>query len=519
MQPQKSIAGLYKIWNAIAALPDGYWQAQKMEEVKRLIEAASGLWIEAVAADAYVTQGDSLKVTFFVNNRMGIAAKLNAVQLEGFDSALKTILQPNKNLAFTKNIKVSGSTPITQPYWLLKPMQEGYFDIPSQTQVGQADVDAAFTAVFDFEIEGRDMLVYRKLAYKFADQVKGEKYEPLTVLPPVSVNTNPSLLLLKKTEPKPEDAEVMITANKNIAANAVVSLTMEGQKLTTKTPAFTMAKGASKSYSFQILPQSVSRNVVDAIPTVKLDSARQNYLALATIRYDHIPYINHFYTDWLRLVPIDLRIEGRKIGYIVGAGDKVPEALEQMGYEVTFLTEKELERSNLKQFDAIITGVRALNTDEWLPKYYDKLMKYVQDGGNYIVQYSQANNIRSPKIGPYNFTVSGKRITNENATVTFLKPEHPVLNFPNKITQDDFKGWKQERSIYHADNWDANYDAVLRMNDPAEAPHDGSLIVTKYGKGYFTYTGLVFFRELPAGVPGAYRLLANIIALNKIKGS
>ena len=160
--------------------------------------------------------------------------------------------------------------------------------------------------------------------------------------------------------------------------------------------------------------------------------------------------------------------------------------------------------------------MRAFNTNEWLNKYYDKLMQYVEQGGNYIVQYSQANNIRA-KMGPYNFTVSGRRITDENAAVTFLKPDHPVLNFPNKISQADFQGWVQERSIYHAGDLDTHYETILRMNDPGESPDDGSLVIAHYGKGYFTYTGLVFFRELPAGVPGAYRLLANIIALNRKK--
>jgi hypothetical protein len=248
-----------------------------------------------------------------------------------------------------------------------------------------------------------------------------------------------------------------------------------------------------------------------------LDAAMSvNYLAMATIKYDHIPFINYFYTDWVKILPIDLKTYGKRIGYIVGAGDKVPEALEQMGYDVVLLTEKELVRNNLQQYDAIISGVRAFNANDWMGKYYDKLMKYVEEGGNYIVQYSQANNIRS-KIGPYNFTVSGKRITDENAAVTFLQPDHAVLNFPNKINQEDFKGWVQERSIYHAANLDPKYETILRMNDPNEAPDDGSLVIAKYGKGFFTYTGLVFFRELPAGVPGAYRLLANLIALNRKK--
>jgi hypothetical protein len=146
-------------------------------------------------------------------------------------------------------------------------------------------------------------------------------------------------------------------------------------------------------------------------------------------------------------------------------------------------------------------------------------MKYVEEGGNLVVQYNTSSNIGpvKAKIGPYDFNISRNRITNENAEVSFLKPGHPVLNFPNKITQADFKGWVQERSIYHANNLDSNYQTILRMNDPDENPDDGSLIIAPYGKGFFTYTGLVFFRELPAGVPGAYRLLANIIALNRKK--
>jgi hypothetical protein len=216
---------------------------------------------------------------------------------------------------------------------------------------------------------------------------------------------------------------------------------------------------------------------------------------------------------------IDLKTSGKKVGYIVGAGDKVPEALEQMGYEVTLLNDKELSRNHLQQFDAILTGVRAYNTDEWLNRHFEKLMKYVEGGGNLIVQYNTSSNagpVRA-KIGPYAFEISRNRITDENAAVHFLLPDHPVLNFPNKIREADFTGWVQERSIYHAAKLDSNYQSILRMNDPGDAPDDGSLVIAKYGKGYFTYTGLVFFRELPAGVPGAYRLMANLIALNRKK--
>ena len=191
-----------------------------------------------------------------------------------------------------------------------------------------------------------------------------------------------------------------------------------------------------------------------------------------------------------------------------------------MGYEVNILTDKEMSRNNLDKFDAIITGVRAYNTTEWINKHYDKLMKYVNDGGNLIVQYNTSNNIgpvRS-KISPYNLEITRNRITDENATVNILKPEHPAFNFPNIITQDDFNGWIQERSIYHGRDSSGKFEKLISMSDPGEKPDDGALLVAKYGKGWFTYTGLVFFRELPAGVPGAYRLLANLIALNRKKG-
>jgi len=519
MQPQKSLGNLLRIYFAISNLPNSYWRSQKMEEIKKLVEQASGMWVEAFTNEPYVTQGDSMKVNIVMNDRLGVGIKLLSAQVESFDSTFNVSLRPNKNFTFSKTIKVYDGTPPTQPYWLQKPMQPGYFEIPTQAQVGEPDVESAFTVAFRFEVLGQIMSFSRRLNYKSVDQVKGEQYQPITVLPPVSVNTNPNLLLVNLENVAKQNAEVQVVANKNIPFKAAsIGLRIGNQKQGIKEQAGIFSKNTTRRYNFEILPANLPTSNVDAIPTVRFDSAVQNYLALANIRHDHIPYINYFYTDWLRLVPLHLTITQSKIGYIVGAGDKVPEALEQMGYDVTLLTEKELERNNLKQFDAIISGVRAFNANGWMAKYYDKLMKYVEGGGNYIVQYSQNNNIRS-KIGPYNFTVSGKRITDENAAVTFLKPEHPVLNFPNKITQADFVGWVQERSIYHADNWDSNYEAILGMNDPGETPHNGSLIVSKYGKGFFSYTGLVFFRELPAGVPGAYRLLANLIALNKIKGS
>jgi LmbE family N-acetylglucosaminyl deacetylase len=515
--PQKSIPALLAIYRAMGALPTSYWKLQKIQELRTLIEQASGLWLECYTNENYVAQGDSLKLYFSVNDRLGTGARLERIRIEGFDTTLHLKLLPNRNFNFTRTIKTFPATPVSQPYWLQKPMEEGYYNVTNQLLIGQPDVDPAFEVSFNVVIEGIEFMIDCPVKYKFIDQVKGEQNQPVVVVPPVTVYTDPELMLLKKSDPTRKTLLMRGVANSSILyKNESADLYLDHSQLSKKDSMGRIAKGEIKQYLFSIDPNNYQETVT-AIPSIRFDSSSLNYLALATIKYDHIPFINYFYTDWVKLVPINLVTYNKKIGYIVGAGDRVPDALEQMGYEVTLLTEKELARNNLQQYDAIITGVRAFNTNEWMNKYYDKLMKYVENGGNYIVQYSQANNLKGGKMGPYNFSVSGKRITDESAPVTFLKPNHPVLNFPNKITQDDFKGWIQERSIYHADQLDTSFQTILRMNDPGEQPEDGALVIAKYGKGYFTYTGLVFFRELPAGVPGAYRLLANIIALNRKK--
>ncbi|MNU65874.1 hypothetical protein D3C71_551770 [compost metagenome] len=239
--------------------------------------------------------------------------------------------------------------------------------------------------------------------------------------------------------------------------------------------------------------------------------------SITRIEYDHIPY-QFFLTDaQAKIVFLDLKKTGNKIGYIAGAGDNVPACLTQIGYDVTLLTDELLAKEDLSIYSSIVTGVRAYNTNNRMPIYYDKLMTYVQQGGNLIVQYNTNNRIApmETKIGPYPFTISRDRVTDDNAKVEFLNPKHPVLNNPNVITKKDFEGWVQERGIYFATQMDERYETVFSMHDPNEEPHKGSLIISKYGKGNFVYTGLVFFRELPAGIPGAYRLFVNLLSLPK----
>ena len=524
VQPQNSVPQLVQIYKALKAMPEGYWKNLKLQEVSRLIEQASGLWMEATTTVQNAVQGDSLKFNFTLNNRGGLPVVFTKMSLDGADSLFTSYLQPNQNFIFSKTILVSDSKPISQPYWLKQKMEEGLFVVDDQQLIGQPDVTPPYVAQFDFMIDNEAFSFLRPVQFKSTDPVKGEVYQPVFVIPAMTVYASPDVVLFQKAKAQTKEVGVYASANKKINASQFEARVRSRYYATSqKNTSVLFPKNTSREYQFTLNSDKMSVNENDYLqPFADYTENGQNhyaYLAMTSINYDHIPTIRYFYSDGVKLLNIDLKTYNKKIGYIVGAGDKVPEALEQMGYEVTLLTNKELSRNNLQQFDAIIAGVRAYNTNEWLNNYYEKLMKYVQEGGNLIVQYNTSSNLGpvKAKMGPYDFTISRNRITDENAPVTFLKPEHPVLNFPNKISQNDFKGWVQERSIYHAANLDSNYQTILRMNDPNEAPDDGSLIVAPYGKGFFTYTGLVFFRELPAGVPGAYRLLANIIALNRKK--
>ena len=521
-QPHKSVPQLIQVYRALENLPDSYWKTQKLKETQQLIEDASGLWLETVANTQFAVQNDSLRFITTVNNRLGNSVKLNTVTFNQFDTVLNIELAKNKNLVINKAMYIPASIHVTQPYWLRDKMQEGYFNVNQQELIGRPDIEPAFTATYELVIEGMPLTITKPVRYKYTDPVKGELYQPVTVVPAVSIHTQPPLVLFKKGETIGKQVSVEVGANKNLQYKSANILLRNSSAITAKDGAATLAKGTARPIDITIKPSQLaeSKNEDYVLPFVTIDNDTSSYyLGQTTIRYDHIPNISRFYTDAIKLVRLDLKTQGKRIGYIVGAGDQVPEALEEMGYEVTLLTNKELSRNNLKQFDAIIAGVRAYNTNEWLNKYYEKLMKYVEEGGNLIVQYNTSNQIGPvrAKIGPYNFNISRNRVTDENAPVNFLKPEHQVLNYPNKISSDDFKGWVQERSIYHATDLDKKFETIISMSDPGEQADANSLIVAKHGRGYFTYTGLVFFRQLPAGVPGAYRLLANLIALNQKK--
>jgi len=512
--PSASLEGLVKIYKAITTLENSYWKKQKLKEVQNLVEASSGLFLEATANSQFAVQGDSLKITVTANNRLGIAA--GDVSVKVFNELPKLDpLKKNSNVSKTIAVFIKKDEELTQPYWLENPMEKGSFNVTSQQLIGKAENDP-LSVEFNVNIEGIDFSFIKPLRYKFTDPVKGEIYQPVFIVPEITVHITPELNVFNRG-----DNSGFATRNYHLFKDGnKLDSTIEDFKVLSKLP-----KGGktavSSAFDVATKTQQPGWKTGSAFVDLPVDNGKGvSYSDIREIDYDHIPSIKYFKEAKQKVLIADFITAGKSVGYIPGAGDKVPQALEQMGYKVTMLKEVDINTENLKQFDAVVTGVRAYNTNDWMSNVYEALMQYVSDGGVLVTQYNTSNFISSvkSKIGPYPFSISRNRVTDENAKVNFLLPDHPVLNYPNKITDKDFEGWIQERSTYHAEKIDSNYQRIISMKDPGEKEDEGSLIVGKYGKGKFVYTGLVFFRELPAGIAGAYRLFANLIASPEAPG-
>ena len=515
-QPELSVPALINIYKAIKELPVENWRNKKLAEVQQLIELCSALFVEATSGQQNVVEGDTLKISFVFNKRKEINAVLKQITIDKFDSAFSAILPTNQNLQINKNIVVNNKD-ISQPYWLEYPLKGGTFEVKDQRMIGKAENDPSFEVSIKLTINGEDFIIRRPVQYRVIDPVKGDTYQPIAVLPKIELSYfNENFISVNGA---PVKARIDLRTN-TIDTTGYAIIQQYSKSWENDAPFFQYAFTNYNEYSRSTIFRSTAANTntSEEIYVKTSDGKYDGYSK--TINYDHIPAITYFPKAKANLVKVEVKMVGKKIGYIVGAGDKVPQQLEQMGYSVKLLSETDLNDENLKQFDAIITGIRAYNIHVYLTNKNDVLNRYVQNGGNLIVQYLKSNLVGQKKIiaGPYPFTIDGSnRVTEEAAAVSFLLPQHTVLNYPNKITDKDFEGWVQERSTYQAIKTDEHFEMPMGMNDKADKQSNSSLAIAKYGKGNFVYASLVFFRQLPAGVPGAYRLMANLIALPKNK--
>lgn len=553
-RPEKSVDQLVAIYRELKKLPAGKYDLnvirdRKLRETEQLILACSGFWAEAVSTAYNTVPGTPADLTLTALARFAVPIQLKSItySFEKVDSTTNLALEHNKLYTFKHSGIVPENHPYSDPYWLRETHTNGLYNVADPLLRGIPENSGALSVVFHVSIGGESFAVQRDVVYKYVDPVKGEIYRPFELLPPATVNISEPVFVYADNNPK--TIQVRVKANQanvhgklelkapqgwnisipkpdvhlaakgeEVLIDAIVSPAVSGN--TSPTPGgmlTTMRNGGNGSTTAL---SSNATYVPDGLLTATLKIGDKSYgKAIERIEYDHIPYQFILRDATAKLVRLDVKKQGTKIAYIPGAGDDVATCLEQIGYSVTILTDELLDNADLSQFDAILTGVRAYNTNQRLGVHYQKLMDYVKNGGNLVVQYNTNSRVGpvAGKIGPYPFTVSRNRVTDETAMVTFTQPQHSVLTYPNRITESDFQNWIQERGIYFASDLDSNYQTVLTMHDPNEQPDGGSLIIAKHGKGNFVYTGLVFFRELPAGVPGAYRLLVNLLSIPENK--
>lgn len=512
--PEKSIPTLMNAYLEIEKLAPNNWILQKKKELKNIIAACAGLWFEAIAEDYSVATGDKLQVRARIINRSDIAIELKSFEVSGFT----TKEHINEKLAYNKpvekefSVAISENMKISQPYWLQKPPNPGRFAVEDQKLIGAAENSPVMRVLAELNIGGHAITFETPVTYGWRDQFDGDRYRPLEVVPKVTANIEEPAYIF--ADGQPQNLRVRLKSGVPQASGKINLELPEGWNSNPENIAFDLAKKEDESLvSFSVTPPAAaSEGAVKAI--VEMAGERTSF-SLVRIDYKHVPIQSYFPPAESRIVRLDLHKTERKIGYVMGAGDLVPQSLEQIGYKVTLLTDSDLEKGDLSIFDTIITGVRAYSTRHRLRQLHKRLLDFVFNGGTLVMQYNSNRGNVVENLGPYPMHLSFDRVDEEVAPVAIVNPSHPLMNMPNKITLHDFEGWVHDRGLYFANEFDKQYDTILSSHDSGKPATEGGMLYAKYGKGIFIYAGYSFFRQLPAGVPGAYRLFVNLISAGK----
>jgi LmbE family N-acetylglucosaminyl deacetylase len=512
--PSASIPDLLEVRSMIKKLSNKHWKEIKLAEVDRIIESALGLYLEATTSSQTATVGDEVELKVEYTNRSNVPITLKSVSINPavFDTTFQVEMLANEEGNWFYSFDIPKRSPITSPYWLNDKASFGMYHVDDETLIGKPITPREFNIDFVLDVNGYDVKITKDLFYKFTDRAEGEVVQPFEITPEASVKIKDEIYIFAD-----DSSQKIITSVKSGTSNVAGKVSLEIGEGWDVEPAFydfsIEQKGDEQEFSFIVTPPTTQNGVIaSAVVTTQNGTYTEE---LIQIDYDHIPLQTVMMPATTKLVKIQLEKEGNKIAYIEGAGDKVPESLRQVGYEVDMIAIDNIKVNTLTPYDAVVIGIRALNTKENLKYKIEELHKYVENGGNLVFQYNTTRGLKVKDFLPYPLQLSRDRVSDENAEVRVLAPEHPVMNTPNKITQKDFDGWVQERGLYFPNEWDENYTAILSSNDKGEDPKDGSLLIAPYGKGYIVYSGISWFRELPAGVPGAFRLFTNILSLGK----
>ena len=511
--PSASIPKLVEAYKLIENLQDLHWKTIKSEEIKTIIAACAGLYLEVSANNNLATPNETVELNIEAINRSS-----SDIVLESYVNPNKiTIskhmeLKDNVDYTFKENCYIDPDQQPTTPYWLTSKGTLGMYKVDDPKLIGLPETPRALNITFNLIINNTRIPFTKAVIYKTNDPVKGEVYKPFEIIPEASAKVAEKVIIFENDQQK--EIPVVVRAGRD-SLNGYVSLAYpkdwnvypDKQKISIDN------KGQEQTVIFTVIPP---KNQSEGLITPMVHVGNKIYTKeLDEILYDHIPQQTVLLPSESKVVRLDIQKRGENIGYIEGAGDTEPESLKQIGYNVVVIKPEDINAELLGRFDAIVVGVRAYNTVDELKFKQPALFDFVEKGGNLIVQYNTNFRLKVDELAPYDLKLSRDRVTEENSEVRFLNPDNSLLNYPNKITEKDFEGWTQERGLYFPDQWSSEFTPVLSMNDKGETPKDGSLLVAKYGKGHYIYTGLSFFRELPEGVTGAYRLFANMLSIGK----
>jgi LmbE family N-acetylglucosaminyl deacetylase len=500
-----NVPALLEIKKQLAMAPADPIIDEKRLLLDHIIAECLGLEVETTVPQAEIVPGEVIQLHQRVIERSGVPVKWVDVRYPSVDKSATRDLAIDQPLTFDSTVTLPATTPVSQPYWLREQGTAGMFRVDDAKLIGRPENPPVFPVQYEFEVGGQTLMVPD-------EPVAIGTRRRLDVIPPVSLKFVSDVQLFAPGSQRA--VTIQLTAYRPQSGGSLKLIAPDGWKIVPDSQSFHLGSiGEQASLTF-----TVSAPPQPAVATITADAtiggSHFNNQRIE-IQYSHLPFILLQPAARLKAVTLDLAIRGHSVGYIAGAGDDTADALRQMGYAVTELKGDDLTPNKLHDLDAIVIGIRAFNLRTDLAAHLPDIFAYVQAGGTVVAQYNRPDGLKVAKIAPFDLVISQQRVTDPKAVMTFLAPDHPVLNSPNKITQTDFAGWVQERGTYFPNHWDDHFIPILACSDAGEAPLKGALLVARSGKGYFVYTGLTFFRQLPAGVPGAYRLLANIISLGK----
>ena len=516
--PERIVPFLIEARQALAAI-DEFHAKQKLRDLDELIAKASGLYLEAAADRYQAIPGKSMKINASAIVRSSVNVELNQISVP----ALSLEKQPARSLENNVVAKVDldanipSSTPFTQPYWLRAPKQGDMYGINDLRDLDTPE-NPPLTAMFKVKVEGQELTFTRPVQFRYVDRVRGELTRPVVFAPPIALKLSDKSLIFPNRDAK--EIEVQVTANQpNESGNVRLELPAGWQSSPQSNPYSLKETAEQATVKFKLTPPPTAN--IGRVKAIAATPSGEFSQSLDAITYEHIPPQAVFPPSEARLVRADIQLAAKRIGYIMGAGDDVPTYLRQLGAEVTLLSPEDLSRGDFRRFDAVLTGVRAYNTRPDLRANVQRIFDYVANGGTYVVQYNVMEGGffgGDPKllehIGPYPMKITSARVTEEDAQVEFAAAS-PLMKWPNTITAHDFDGWVQERGLYYASEFDSRYQSLLSSHDTGEANLPGGTLYAAYGKGHYVFTPQSWFRQLPAGVPGAYRIFANLLSAGK----